>query len=68
MAEAAAELRRVKAINVPTYDKDLDRFVFSDGRVVNNNDPIFDKFKWAWTNEARMIKNRYDWQWMDLLK
>ena len=47
MVEAAAELRKGKAIKVPNYDRENDRFVFNDGRVVENNDPIFDKFKWA---------------------
>lgn len=38
----------MKAINVPHYDRDNDQFVFDDGKVVSNTDPIFEKFKWAW--------------------
>jgi len=47
MNELQSQLRRAKVINVPHYEKEHDRFVFDDGRVVANNDPIFDKFKWA---------------------
>jgi hypothetical protein len=47
MGELNQQLRRAKVINVPHYDQLNDRFVFDDGRVVANNDPIFDKFKWA---------------------
>jgi hypothetical protein len=39
-------LRKNKAINVPTYDRENDRFVFQDGKVISNTDPIFAKFKW----------------------
>jgi len=49
MNELQSQLRRAKVINVPHYEKEHDRFVFDDGRVVANNDPIFDKFKWAWS-------------------
>jgi hypothetical protein len=47
MNELQQQLRRAKVINVPHYDKDNDRFVFDDGKVVANNDPIFNRFKWA---------------------
>jgi hypothetical protein len=47
MTELQQQLRRAKVINVPHYDKDNDRFVFDDGKVVANNDPIFNRFKWA---------------------
>jgi hypothetical protein len=47
MNELQQQLRRAKIINVPHYDRDNDRFVFDDGKVVANNDPIFDRFKWA---------------------
>lgn len=47
MNELQQQLRKAKVINVPHYDKDNDRFVFDDGKVVANNDPIFNRFKWA---------------------
>lgn len=47
MSEANEELRKAKVINVPHYDASTDRFVFDDGKVVENTDPIFQKFKWA---------------------
>ena len=47
MTELQSHLRRTKIVNVPHYDATNDRFVFDDGRVVANNDPIFSRFKWA---------------------
>ena len=47
MSELQEQLRRAKVINVPHYDAKGDRFVFDDGKVVSNNDPIFSRFKWA---------------------
>jgi len=47
MTELQYHLRRAKIVNVPHYDASNDRFVFDDGRVVANNDPIFSRFKWA---------------------
>lgn len=47
MSELQHHLRRAKVVNVPHYDASNDRFVFDDGRVVANNDPIFSRFKWA---------------------
>ena len=46
MTELNDQLRRAKVINVPHYDPKNDRFIFDDGRVVQNNDPVFDRFKW----------------------
>jgi hypothetical protein len=40
------ELRKSKLINVPHYDFAGDRFVFDDGKVVENSDPIFQGFNW----------------------
>lgn len=47
MTELNYQLRRAKLINVPHYDAKNDQFVYDDGRTIKNNDPIFDKFKWA---------------------
>jgi hypothetical protein len=35
-------------ISVPTYDRVNDQFVYDDGRIVSNTDPIFARFKWMW--------------------
>ena len=42
--ETAKQLRKGKLINVPHYDKIQDRFVFDDGRIVENTDEIFKQF------------------------
>jgi hypothetical protein len=47
MTELNSQLRRATLINVPHYEAASDQFVFDDGRRVNNNDPAFNKFKWA---------------------
>jgi hypothetical protein len=47
MNELQQQLRKAKIVNVPHYDQLNDQFVFDDGRTVANNDPIFQKFKWA---------------------
>jgi len=47
MNELQEALRKAKVINVPHYDKEHDRFVFDDGKIVSNTDPIFARFKWA---------------------
>lgn len=47
MNELQQQLKKAKIINVPHYDKDNDRFVFDDGKIIANNDPIFSRFKWA---------------------
>jgi len=47
MSELNEQLRKAKLINVPHYDAKNDRFVFDDGKVVSNTDPIFNRFKWA---------------------
>ena len=47
MSELQEQLRRSKVVNVPHYDAGTDRFVFDDGKVVANNDPVFARFKWA---------------------
>jgi hypothetical protein len=46
MGELQDQLLKAKVINVPHYDQANDRFVFDDGKVVQNNDPIFKRFKW----------------------
>ncbi len=46
LAEANRQLRKNKAINVPRYDRENDRFVYDDGKVISNTDPIFNRFKW----------------------
>jgi hypothetical protein len=46
LAEASQELRKAKVTNVPTYDRVNDHFVFDDGKIVKNDDPIFKRFKW----------------------
>lgn len=33
-------------INVPHYHEDSDSFVYDDGKVIANNDPIFREYKW----------------------
>jgi hypothetical protein len=40
------ELRKAKLINVPHYDFQNDRFIFDDGKIVDNTDPIFKGFNW----------------------
>lgn len=35
-------------INVPRYDYDSDSFVYDDGKVISNTDPIFKEYKWFW--------------------
>ena len=57
MNELNHQLRKAKIVNVPHYDSANDRFVFDDGRVVANNDPIFSRFKWAWTHQFQYIKS-----------
>ena len=47
MSQLQEQLRRAKVINVPHYDAQNDRFVFDDGKVIANNDPIFKRFTWA---------------------
>ena len=47
MSELQGQLRRAKVINVPHYEPQGDRFVFDDGKVVSNSDPMFSRFKWA---------------------
>ena len=56
MSQLQEQLRRAKVINVPHYDQQNDRFVFDDGKVVANNDPIFQRFKWAWYTLSQLSK------------
>ena len=47
MNELQEQLRKAKVINVPHYDPAGDRFVYDDGKVISNSDPVFARFKWA---------------------
>ena len=46
MVEAEQERRKQKLISVPHYSRQLDAFVFDDGRVVSNSDNLFKDIPW----------------------
>lgn len=46
MATIETQLRKSKYLNVPKYDATNDRFIFEDGKVVSNTDPIFEGLNW----------------------
>jgi hypothetical protein len=33
-------------VRVPHYDFESDSFVYDDGEVISNTDPIFKQYKW----------------------
>jgi hypothetical protein len=43
---ASKALAQATNINVPHYDFDSDSFLFDDGTVISNTDPIFNEYKW----------------------
>jgi len=43
---AATAMATAVNVNVPHYDYDSDSFVFDDGKVISNTDPIFKEYKW----------------------
>lgn len=33
-------------VNVPHYNWESDSFVYDDGKVISNSDPVFKEYKW----------------------
>jgi hypothetical protein len=46
MKKAHTAMAEAINVNVPNYNQETDSFIYDDGKVISNTDPIFKEYKW----------------------